>query len=405
MYIISFHDFFTLDLWIPLGRHLVSFEPHKPYFFSDYLFEQTRKMPTRLPIEKISAADPVLRPLNVIQHPPPRDIAFYMGVGGMGDNIMARVAVRELAERGYKVHLICLPVMEFAWQAFPWSESMTFLPCYWSLIDRFEHHVIFEAISNSYVHEKQAHPVDAMLGKLGIDPASVPKERKRIPTTFTKQELVLAHTLYPGKRLGFIQLAPSQQARKVPPMKMREIIWALSEAFPELHWIVIAGGGVPQHYYDPPIEAPNVETRSFDRLRTLWALLTRAEVCVSPDTMLVHAAGIAGVPCVGLWGTYPYQSRVAYYEDHLPIFHQEACSRSPCNWNADGLPTFCPPTTDGSRRQFCAVLEAIQPEEVVEAVRSVRRSPKLPPPPSSTVASPVASPQRLPDEAGETAPG
>jgi ADP-heptose:LPS heptosyltransferase len=287
----------------------------------------------------------------------------------MGDNIMSWGVVRHLSELGYRVHVLCLPIMEFCWQGFPWVESMVFLPNYWSLIDRFDHHLIFESISNSYTHEHQVHPLDAMLSKVGVDPSKIPVDKKRVAPEFSRQELRVAEAMYPGKRLAFFQLSPSQKARQLPAPLMREILAALAAAFPELHWIALGGGNTSAAYFDPPLDLPNVEFRSFDRIRTLWALVQRSALCISPDTMLVHAAGMFGVPCVGLWGTYPPSSRVAYYENHHAIFHRERCPNSPCNWNADGLPSFCPPPAPGTARTNCAVLEGITPEEVVETAR------------------------------------
>jgi ADP-heptose:LPS heptosyltransferase len=369
MFILSFSDFFSLTLSQAHGNHLFTCEPHKAYLFSEFIFDEIRKNPIPPPLDKVSLADPVLKTFNVAQFPPPRDLLFYMGVGGMGDNIMSWGVVRHLAERGYRMHVLCLPIMEFCWQGFPWVESLVFLPTYWSLINRFDHHLMFEAISNSYTHDQQSHPIDAMLEKVGIDPSTVPPDRKRVAPIFSRQEERVAQAMYPGKKLAFFQLSPSQQARQVPPALSREILQGLAAAFPEFHWIALGGGTTKAAYFEPPIPLPNIEYRTFDRIRILWALIRRAELCVSPDTMLVHAAGMFGVPCVGLWGTYPPASRVAYYENHHALFRRELCPRSPCNWNADGLPNFCPPESGGQPRTHCAVLAGLTAEDVVATAR------------------------------------
>ena len=369
MFILSFSEYFSITLSQSNGNHLYTCEPDKAYLFSEFIFDELRKGPARLPLSKISSADPVLKGFNVAQFPPPRDVLFYMGVGGMGDNIMSWGVVRHLAEMGYRMHILCLPIMELCWHGFPWVESIVFLPNYWSAINCFDHHVIFETISNSYTHEQQMHPLDAMLAKVGVDASTIPAERKRVAPVFSRQEQRVAEAMYPGKELAFFQLSPSQRARQLPPEKSRAVLSALALAFPQFHWIALGGGTTNAAFFDPPLDLPNVEYRTFDRMRTLWALVRRARLCVSPDTMLVHAAGMFGIPCVGLWGTYPPASRVAYYENHHAIFHREICPHSPCNWNADGLPSFCPPPPTGQVRTHCAVVSAITPEEVVETAR------------------------------------
>ena len=242
MFILSFSEYFSITLSQSNGNHLYTCEPDKAYLFSEFIFDELRKGPARLPLSKISSADPVLKGFNVAQFPPPRDVLFYMGVGGMGDNIMSWGVVRHLAEMGYRMHILCLPIMEFCWHGFPWVESIVFLPNYWSAINCFDHHVIFETISNSYTHEQQMHPLDAMLAKVGVDASTIPAERKRVAPVFSRQEQRVAEAMYPGKELAFFQLSPSQRARQLPPEKSRAVLSALALAFPQFHWIALGGG-------------------------------------------------------------------------------------------------------------------------------------------------------------------
>jgi hypothetical protein len=212
-------------------------------------------------------------------------------------------------------------------------------------------------------------PIDLMLQICGIDPASIPDHEKRVAPRFTPMEKGIAKALYANRRLGFYQIACSQQIRSLPAAHSRAVFKALAEAFPDLYWIGIYGPLETQDYWLAPLGPSNAEFRSFERPRILWALIERAEICVAPDSMLVHMAGILEKPCVGLWGPYGPDTRAKYYPNHYPIHHREACPISPCHWNAIQIPHICPPTETPLDR--CQVMQKITPEEVVKAVRQL----------------------------------
>lgn len=364
MKILSFREQLSIDFWRPISNLMIHFEANKPYLVSDHQLHNIG-VSARPFFQKISDAEPVLRPFRFQAGARDR-VLIYNGVGGMGDQIMTWPLAKFLADAGYRVHILCDPHTEFCWQGFRWTETISFVPAYWKAIQAFDHFLCFEHISNSYVHDEQRQPVDSMLWKIGVSPDSIPDHQKVVAPEFTDSEKSISNKLYPGRRLAFYQLTASQQARSLSPKRSLEILGTLCRAYPELYWIGVHGGPKSAEYTAQAIDEPNVEYRSFERVRTLWSLLARAEVCVAPDSMLVHAAGAMGRPCVGLWGTYAPSCRVKYYPRHLPIYHKERCPNSPCNWNSANFPPFCPPSPEPRSR--CEVLQGITPEEVVEAV-------------------------------------
>lgn len=369
MHVISFAE----PLWIENSHmqmgSLNIFEPYKAYLFADKQFDKMKAWDLTIPYHKVSKAESMFTPFFFLPNDSKKRVIIYNGVGGMGDQIMTWPLSKILADRGYEVHILSEPHLIMFWQGFPWIKSIVTLPCYWATMEQFDYHINLEYISNGYAHEGQLQPIDLMLRNCGIDPATIPDHEKRIAPFFSRMEDDISHALYAGRRLGFYQPACSQQVRSLPPDQSRAVLKALAEAFPDIYWIALYGPLEASGYWMEPLGVDNVEFRSFERPRILWSLIRRAEICVSPDSMLVHIAGVFERPCVGLWGPYGPDTRVKYYPHHYPIHHTSECSFSPCHWNAVQFPHICPPLAQ--QHQRCSVMLKITPEEVVEGARQL----------------------------------
>ncbi len=351
----------------------VVLDAYKPYLLSNKQFDKLVKSPIVSLMQNTSEAWPLLRELHAEADGKGKHILLFNAVGGMGDNIMMWPLARILDKRGYKVHiLVAAQHYKILWLGFPWIQSIIQLPAYWNVVQGFHAHVFFEYLTNQYAHRDQGHPLNIMLTKVGIDPESIPASEKRLAPEFTTLEKTIGNALYKGKRLAFFQLSASQHARSLAPEQSRNFLLELAKAFPELHWIGLYGPGISQAYYEPPLDVPNVEFRIFQKWRILWTLIKRAEICVGPDSMLVHAAGVFGVPCIGLWGLHDPQCRIGYYPRHFPIFLSEKCPKSPCYWPSDSMPNFCPDEMPDRTR--CGVLQAITEDLLIAKVQEALSS-------------------------------
>lgn len=372
MHVISFAE----HIWLENSQIQCSgpqiFDAGKGYLFADKQFDKLKAWDTTIPYERISKAEAMLKPFVYSEHGPKGRVLIYNGVGGMGDQVMTWPLAKILADRGYEVHILTEPHLVMFWHGFPWVRSIVTLPCYWTTLRQFDYHINLEYVSNGYAHDEQKQPIDIMLQLCGIDPASIPDEEKRVAPKFTRMEEDVANGLYQGRRLGFYQPSCSQQIRSLAPAHSRGILKALADAFPDIYWLGIYGPLEASAYWGEPI-ADNVEFRSFERPRLLWSLVKRAELCVGPDSMLVHIAGVQERPCIGLWGPYGPENRVKYYLNHYPIHHTEACPLAPCHWNAVQTPHICPPSPQ--KRERCEPILRITPEEVVALAHQIIKKP------------------------------
>ncbi len=372
MHVVSFTDHICLENGGLKFGGVSSFEAGKAYLFADKQLEKVREMELNIPFERISKAEPMFKPLRHASTGERGRVLVYNGVGGMGDQIMTWPLCKILSDRGYEVHVLSEPHLVLFWYGFPWVKSIVTLPCYWSVLEMFDYVINLEYVSNGFAHSGQMQPIDLMLQTCGIDPTSVSDEEKRVAPRFTKIEKEIAAHLYGDRKLAFYQLGCSQQVRSLSPEHSRSILQALAEEFSEFHWIAIYGPLEVSHYWKEPLNAPNIEFRSFERPRLLWSIVERAELCVAPDSMLVHIAGAIGRPCVGMWGPYAPETRIKYYPNHYPIYHKEVCPLSPCHWNSSAMPHICPPSLQP--RERCEVMLQITAEEVIEGARQLMAS-------------------------------
>ena len=53
------------------------------------------------------------------------------------------------------------------------------------------------------------------------------------------------------------------------------------------------------------------------------------------------------------------------------VHHRTVCEHAPCNWNAQGLPRFCPAPIKRKEEDFCEVLLSVEPAEVIESFEEI----------------------------------
>jgi hypothetical protein len=219
-------------------------------------------------------------------------------------------------------------------------------------------------------HQDQGHPVDMMLAKMGINPDSIPPEEKVVRPQFTQSELgALVTMLKMGKKIGMYQLSAANPVRCLPVNDSVFMLLKLAEATPETHWLALYDEFVPKEYKES-LEAAvlerkleNVQAFCSPNLRELWALTEHISVVVAPDSMMAHIAGVFGTPCVGLWGPMEPKKRVAYYKNHLALFHRSSARTRPAS-----------PTRTSSRATARRARTPASPATCLQASRPRRSS-------------------------------
>jgi hypothetical protein len=430
MNLVTFAEPVTVNMKKSAGAETLKFEAGRAYVlphsqFSRIMAEQAVSQRC-FKISRIENRIPNFNALH--KKPGTQRLLLFNGSGGYGDQIMTWPFARILTTYGFEVHVMVDPGNTVCWWNFPWIASLQDTPMQYEHFKMYDYWVMFEGVVNVDEHQDQLHPLDVMLTKVGIDPASVDPKLKVIRPNFTWLEMQSTNA-FQGKRLGMFQLCSANPIRSLPPNDSAFLLSKLADRFHNLHWLALydefnpdtykkalqcskcAGLGriqVPAPVSEQPMTVidqgtkspeecvaqlkevakqvmappkneicqkckgsgtlrPNIQLYNAPVLRELWALTSKSAVVVAPDSMMIHVAGSMDVPCVGLWGLCAPVNRVRYYKNHVPIWKRETCPFSPCFAYGGTFPKYCPPRPN---RTVCECLGAVAPENVVEAIKT-----------------------------------
>jgi len=288
-------------------------------------------------------------------------VLFFTGAGGYGDQVMAWPAAKFLHDLGYKVHVLCDPGNDHLWGWFPWVESVLVTPVALSEVEVFDHLALYAYVTNVDEHGGQPHPTDHLFRLMGVDPATIPEEKKRVKPPLSLGHLSIRAGAPP--QLGLVQLSGSNICRRPTPERLSKVLNRLVKEVPltwiGLHDVEDEHTKIAREVLDVRINVP------FDEFVGLTAAAT---ITVGPDSFLTHLRGTLGLPGVAIFGTHDPAIRTRYYPEISPVWERRACPSSPCSIFRRTFPKYlCPPSAEP--RQECAVIGAGY-DSVVDVVKS-----------------------------------
>jgi ADP-heptose:LPS heptosyltransferase len=370
MQLITLRDPISITLQRSTGVFTVTYQANSPYVISNSHYRSLIETAEfKKSLFKASTYDYRIPNFNVLAAKKHDPVLFYNGSGGFGDQIISWPVAKILSQMGFEVHVLTEPGLDICWWHFPWVKSIITMPIAQPHLEMWKHMAFMEAVVNFDEHSDQLHPLDAQLKRYGIDPRTIDPAAKVIPPVFSPNEKERASTLIgAANKIGVYQLSSTSITRSLATDQSITTLHRLATRWPRVGWIAIYDAFTDQDLVNQAkaIDLPNVKVLTFDNLRVLWAVVAMADVCVGPDSMLIHIAGSMGTPAVGLWGPMTPDSRARYYSNHTAIWHKNACQFSPCFISSITFPDYCPPLPEPRKR--CAVLTKIDPEDVCSAV-------------------------------------
>jgi hypothetical protein len=375
MNLIRFAEPVTIAFKKSAGGATITFEAGRDYVIANAQLERImHDENVKNRSYKISKLESRITNFNVGARKPgaAQRLLLFNGSGGYGDQILTWPVARILAGMGFEVHILTDPGNNVCWWNFPWVKTVNVLPLPYEHVKLYDYFVVYEAVVNMDEHQDQEHPIDVMLRKIGLDPKAIDPNLKSVRPNFSHLEM-MSTVKWREKKIGMYQLSAANPVRCLPPADSVFMALKIAEAFPDIHWLGLHDEFVKAEYKNQLEEkikemgVTNIEPFTSPNLRDLWALTTQAKVVVAPDSMMVHIAGCQSIPCVGLWGPMLPGSRVAYYQNHVPIHHREFCPHSPCYAYSNTFPKYCPPRQG---RTTCEVLAGISPNEVIEKIKT-----------------------------------
>jgi ADP-heptose:LPS heptosyltransferase len=285
---------------------------------------------------------------------------LFVRPGGFGDLLFLTPTIAEIRRRWpqaevavacfarYRDALLNNPDVK-SWVSYP-VESKD-----WSFFDA---QVWLEGLIEANREAEKTHAVDLVAARCGLEITD-----KRMKYYVTPEEAAAAEKEFPRwpdrpKRIG-IQVSASGRCRIYP-----HIIDVAKRLWRDGHEVFLFGS--PGEFQsDMPEGIVNLMMLK-KTFRESCAILGACDVLVGPDSALVHVAGALGVPCVALYGPFPWQLRTAYAPETFALQGVGRCS--PCFHHARPGRHEFPENGPCAATGRCEVLAAIPAERVMREV-------------------------------------
>lgn len=240
MNLLRFAEPVTVAFKKSAGGATVTFEANRDYVIANSQLERIMQdQNIRNRAFKISKLESRLPNFNVSARKAGNQrLLIFNGSGGYGDQIMTWPVAKLLASMGYEIHVMTDPGNNVCWWNFPWVKTVNTCPMPFEQVKMYDYVLIFEAVVNMDEHQDQEHPVDTMLRKIGIDPASVDASLKVTHPMFSYLEMESTKK-FDGKQIGLFQLSAANPVRCLQPADSVFMLMKLAQEFPDIHWLAL----------------------------------------------------------------------------------------------------------------------------------------------------------------------
>lgn len=253
--------------------------------------------------------------------------------GGIGDLFMLQPALRYIKEKYptcyIRVATGCKePLMNST------LDEIHDMPFDAKLLEDSDYHLQYQGILESSSEDsKKSTGTDMFFKYFSIDSTHLPAEVKRPKLYFSEDEMKwLKKTctdlgINDDHYVVGIQVETSAPLRNFPHDRLKAVIDVLAKE--DKVKIVLIGG--PQQAAVASYHKgnnPSIVAAVNFTVRQSIVLANRYDLMISPDSFMVQAAGALGKPLIGLYGPFPCDARMKYFENAIGLEPKVVCS--PC---------------------------------------------------------------------------
>jgi len=246
-------------------------------------------------------------------------------------------------------------------------------PCSFQDFCRYDYHLLGEGLCEGDLEPGQPCTWDGHLRRAGISPMLVVADWKRPLVPVNDRDATKVAEWLDARGIGdrpliVWQLGASTPIRSSEPGWTRRTLVKLSDEIPDAA-IVTIGGRRTFVDYEPVPDRPNIHSAEKVVLRTIFALIKRADLVICPDSMAGHVAAAFERPCVSLWSSFNPADRIKYYSSHRPLYNPLPCS--PCRIHETNPNHVGCPRASETGSPYCEGLAGIRPEDVVNTAKEI----------------------------------
>ncbi len=280
--------------------------------------------------------------------------------GGFGDLLFLTPLMREMKKRwpGIRIGVSCSVRCAAVLESNPDVSVIHKYPLALTELDDYAAVLCFE---NAIEYGPLAHTHHAV--DVFADVAGMELKDRKLRLHLLPEEIEAAKTQFPrtGKKRIGIQLFSSSPVRNY--VRMGEVLHLLAKRNVEIFIFAAPGQNVVKTSYPNIVNLHALEKPlSF---RESCAALTTCDALISPDSSMTHVAAALDVPCVALYGSFPWKLRITPGPKMTALTGNAECA--PCFHHGRPkqiMPAQCP----GKAEFTCHALSRIDPEWIVRAV-------------------------------------
>ncbi len=291
---------------------------------------------------------------------------LVLRAGGLGDLTLLTPILREIVRRWPLVKLTVCCMKEYA-QALlnlPYVHELVPTPMpLEKMVKDYDCWIMLENVIEKNPDARKLHSVDVVAKFIGLSGDFNKVQDYRV----TDNERIWASEAYPrisSQRRLVIQLTASAACRTWSREKTGQVV----AAFMNKGWEVFLMGNPNDKFKIEERPGLKLVIHGFS-FRQRCAVVETADCVLAPDSSLTHIAGALGIPCVALYGPFPWQVRTKYNPKTTALTGAGACA--PCFHHATHRANQFPPNCPSAHLGFCAVLEDISVERVVAKIEAV----------------------------------
>ena len=297
---------------------------------------------------------------------------LLMRAGGFGDLTLLTPVPRELTRRWPTCHISVCTMSHYApvLQGLPFVDDTPRYPMTLEAANTYDAWVWFENAVERNPCARILHMTDLFAEITGLK-TGWPEADRRPAYAITPREIGWAMEQYPRnvvqRRLS-IHVGASAHCRKYHPDKLRQVVFNLLGK----GWEVFLLGAPGEAETDPKVKTLHNLTAVGLTFRQSCAVAAGSDCLLGADSAFVHIAGALDLPCVALYGPFPWELRTLYSPSVTAISGVGSCA--PCFHHVNAaLQNHWPEKGPCAKAGFCTVLADIKPERIATKIELVAR--------------------------------
>ncbi|MBW1780221.1 MAG: glycosyltransferase family 9 protein [Deltaproteobacteria bacterium] len=257
---------------------------------------------------------------------------FCFRTGGIGDLLFITTALRQLKRKfpSAKLALGCNYVYSTILDSRGDGFEQVPMPLEKRSMDHYDYILFFQGIIEGNPEAEAKNAYDLFKDAFYLEKLEDPLPRVHVEGKARTRARDFIMRTGNGRRYKIgVQISPSLPVRAVPPQLFIDFVTHLNDDFMvyfiggEAQWHEIDGiiNRLPQQKQEQAVNA----SRHLPTLVEAAALIGEMDLVVGPDSSMLHVAAAYRKPLIGLYGPFPSDLRLRYYENAIGLDSLTLC--------------------------------------------------------------------------------